>query len=157
MAAYIKIDGIDGEVTEKAHDKWIEVHSVNLGVTKSGGGAAGSVRNQGSAIFHDVRVSKTFDKSSPKIMELTAKGVRKKVNIHLCTTTEKGQQTYLAYELENCVISSYDANGGSQDRPSETLTLNFTKISCTYNPVDVGGAKGSNVEFKWDVDKDETY
>ena len=43
---------------------------------------------------------------------------------------------YLSIELENAMISNYSVSSGG-DRPTESLALNFTKI--TYNNTSMGG------------------
>ena len=156
MAAYIKFDGIDGECIEKDHDKWTELHSFTGAIHKSGVGASGSSRNAGSAIFEDMNITKTIDTSTPKLLKSMAHGERiKKVEIHVCTTTKKGQQPYLKYELSDCMISNYQIAGTGQDRANESMSLNFTKIKESYFATKPDGELGPVNEFGWDVDKDE--
>ena len=49
---------------------------------------------------------------------------------------------FLKIKLEDVLISSYQlagASGGGDDRPTESLSLNFTKIEFDYQPP--GGAE----------------
>jgi type VI secretion system secreted protein Hcp len=43
--------------------------------------------------------------------------------------------TFLAYELSNCGLSGYSTSSGG-DAPTESLSLNFTKIMFTYTERD---------------------
>lgn len=156
MAAYIKFDGIDGEVVEKDHDKWVEILSCSQVVHQPGAGAAGSARNKGSAVFEDILIRKLGDKSTAKILGLVAKGDRvKTIEIHFCTSTKKGQQAYLTYKLSDVLISSYSCDTSCKDRPQESMALNFAKIEFNYKEVKEGGELGAANPFGWDVNKDQ--
>ena len=72
MAAYIKFDGIDGEVVEKGHEKWTELTSFSNGAHKGGRGNTGSHRVAGVAEFHDINASKNSDKTTPKLLKAMA-------------------------------------------------------------------------------------
>src|SRR4030095_3819031 len=54
-------------------------------------------------------------------------------------------QTYLQFKLDNTLISSYSMSSGG-DRPSESLSLNFTKISISSINI-----KGETQNFKFDL------
>ena len=59
----------------------------------------------------------------------------------MTTTTAGKTDVYLAYELSECGVSGYSISTGG-DKPTESLTINFTKIMCTYTERDpkVGGS-----------------
>ncbi len=152
MAGFIKFDGIDGEVADGEHKNWIEWDTFSLGISKTGGSGVGSKRNAGTAICHDVHITKNVDKSSPKLFVLAAQGTRnKKVEIHQVESAE-GRKTYLVIELTDVMVSSYSTSGTCQSRPSESLSLNFTTIKVSYKPVDAAGKLGGAVEAKFDTD-----
>lgn len=154
MAIYMKFDGIDGEVVENKHDKWVEVHSSDISAHKQGGGQTGSQRVQGITIFEDVRVNKNIDKTTPKLLEAMSGGKHfSKVQIHFTVHTDDGPQTYLEYELKDVVITSYSISGHGEGRPGENMTLNFEEIKIEYFPVDSKGKKGAGVDFAWNVPK----
>jgi type VI secretion system secreted protein Hcp len=53
-----------------------------------------------------------------------------------------GTQVYAEYKLSDVLISGYSVSSGG-DRPSESLSLNFTKIEYTYNTQNPDGTIGS--------------
>lgn len=133
-AVFAKYDGIDGEATDADHDKWIDVLSIDWGVHKPGGGATGSTRRRGDVVLEDIVLVKEVDKASPKLTEAALTGkVFPKVEIHItASTTNEGRLTYYAYELTNVRVTSYSISGGQEGEdavPTETLTLNFEKIT----------------------------
>ena len=156
MAGFIKFDGVDGDSTDKNHKKWSFIDSFNqvISVPMSG---TGSRARRGDTVFHDVQVVKHVDAASPKLAQYTASGmVFAKVQIEVTgSQTDKGRETYFAYELKNVRISSYNVGGATTDQtttvPSETLMLNFEEIKNTYTGATPDGKPGGKVEYTWKV------
>jgi type VI secretion system Hcp family effector len=101
------------------------LYSYNVaGKGTSGGGTAGKTN------IHDLNFTKYVDKSSPTLFKYCAKGTHiPQVTIILRKGGGKaGQpQVYLKIKLQTVFISSYQqVNGGT--KPSESISLNFTKI-----------------------------
>ncbi|HKY60351.1 MAG TPA: type VI secretion system tube protein Hcp [Gemmatimonadota bacterium] len=78
-----------------------------------------------------VRILKRVDKSTPLIAQALARNQRFPVAT-LTVPKGGGSQEYLEIKLENVIISSYQT-GGTQDSPTETLSLNFTEIKFDYS------------------------
>lgn len=159
MAAYIKFDGVDGECKDKDHKSWSDIESFQQGLSQPGGGATGAARRRGDVVMHDVVIGKQLDKSSPKLAEAVCNGkVFPKVEIHLTASyTDEGRKTYLAYELKNVLVSSYQIGGAGQadQVPIETVSLNFEEIKFTYTENDAAGKKKGHVEYTWKVEEGE--
>jgi hypothetical protein len=89
-----------------------------------GGGASGKVK------FNEFRIVKVTDKASPNLFKACAKGEHfKSATITLAKKSGSGKKVYLVINLDEVVVSSYQAGsgGGGGARPVESLTLNFTK------------------------------
>ena len=155
MAAYIKFDGIDGESTDDKHKKWTDLESASLVMHRPTAGATGAARARGDVVLEDIACSKLLDKSSPKLAEAICKGkVFPKVEIHFTTgMADEGRTTYLAYELKNVLVSSYNLSGSGQSdmKPMESFSLNFEEIKKTYTEIGPDGKKVGNVDFAWKV------
>jgi type VI secretion system secreted protein Hcp len=144
MAIYMEYDGIKGDVTEEGHKKWIECSSCQFGVGRAiGGTASGASRGREASLCNvsEITITKPADAASQDLMREAMIGAvpGKKVKFEFVTTGRGDKaETYTTFELENCMISGFSlATGG--DRPSESLSLNFTKI--TYN-MSQGGETG---------------
>jgi type VI secretion system secreted protein Hcp len=136
MPIYMKYDGIDGDVTAEGHDKWIELQSLQFGTgrgiqTATGRGAD---REASAPSISEMVATKLMDLASSKLFLESLVGEGKKVQIDLCRTGEK-LEVYMTYELEDTLISSYSVSSGGE-RPMESLSLNFTKITQKYIPYD---------------------
>jgi type VI secretion system secreted protein Hcp len=159
MAGYIKFDGVDGECKDKDHKGWIDIESMSQGMRQPGRGATGASRRRGDVIVDDIQTTKLYDKSSPKLAEAVCNGkVFPKVEIHFtASTTDKGRETYLSYELKNVMVTSYNMSGvGQSDTPPmDSFSLNFEEIRCTYHQVSAAGKKEGKVEYSWKVEEGE--
>ena len=159
MAAYIKFDGVDGEVLDKDHQKWSDLLSFGQAVHQPGGAGTGATRRRGDVVLEDITCTKELDKASPKIAESICKGkVFPKVEIHLTASyTDAGRVTYYAYELTNVLVTSYNIGGSGQaeDVPTEEFSLNFEQIKVTYTEADNKGSTKGKVEYSWKVEEGE--
>ncbi len=150
---------INGESTVAAHDKWITVNSIQFGVGRgisSVGG--GGDRETSNPSFSEVTMSKSMDVASTELfMQATCGKSLGKAEIHFIQTggADAKGQVYLKIELEDVLVSSYSATSGG-DRPSESFSLNFTKISYQYDKFD-GGKVVTGTPKKWDLEKNEKY
>jgi type VI secretion system secreted protein Hcp len=151
MAIYMKIDGIDGQVTTQGFDKWIELLSTSIGIHRhTTTGAGGKAREGAHPEIQEIHVSKHFDKATPKILQDAVAGTfEKKVDIKWTTTTKQKVETYFHVELKDAGITSYQQSSGPDGVPMESLTLNFAKITFSPSPLDVKGQpqKGDVVNY----------
>jgi type VI secretion system secreted protein Hcp len=154
---YLKIEGIPGESADSAHRGEIEVASWSLGATQSTrptfGASSGAGRTMGGQPPKEppqgpggISVSKSYDKSSPKLAEACAKGTHFPKATLTVRKSGGGQQEYMTYELENVLISGYSLGGGGggaggSAQPMESLSINYTKIQFKNTP-DASGAAG---------------
>jgi type VI secretion system secreted protein Hcp len=137
MAAYLKYGTtIKGESLAQGHkgsDGWIEIGSVQWGVGRgiSTPVGAASKREASAPNVSEVTVTKQMDSTSPLLAQEALIGKAVTATIDLVETGADQLQTYLTLELTNTMISGYSMSSGG-GRPSESLSLNFTKIVFTY-------------------------
>lgn len=153
MPIYMKIDGIDGNVEAEGHAKWIEVNSLQFGVGRaitSGVGKA-SDRESSAPSISEVTVTKAMDAASPKIFAESCYGKSKpKIEFHLCKTDEGKLETYMEYTVSDVLISGYSVSSGG-DKPTESISFNFTKIEMKFVPWDDGHKKGTPIPAGYDL------
>jgi type VI secretion system secreted protein Hcp len=132
---FLKIDGIKGESSDAVHRDSIEGFSFSWGCSNtaavSGGGGAGK------ATFKEFTVTKKTDSSSAQLLLRCARGNHIPKATLTCRKTGGGDNGYLVIELENVLVSSYSqAADTTDDKPTESISLNFTKISYFYRSDD---------------------
>ncbi len=137
---FLKIEGVDGESADSDHKDWIEVlsfsQSVSKPVTWSGTG-----RYSGGTTFKEITTRKWIDKASPILMSSVCGGkVFPKVELQVRRDSlgTPNNQTYFTYTLSDVLISSASMSGssGETERPTESVSFNFTKIEMKYQEVD---------------------
>jgi type VI secretion system secreted protein Hcp len=159
MSAFAKYDGIDGEVEDGKHDKWIDILSVEWGAHKPGGGATGQSRRRGGAVVEDLTLTLEYEKAAPKLQEKCLMGdVIPKLEIVLTATYGGARAQYLKYELKNVMITSYQLAASGNDEagpPTVVIGNNFEEMRVTYTQYDDTGASQGNVETSHKVAKGE--
>ena len=137
MPIYMKYDGIDGAATAQGHEKWIELHSAQLGVNRhiTNPTGQGTNREASAPSVSEITVTKVLDCASTGLFKASLWGEGKKVKIDFCKTDKDKLEPYYQYELEEVLVSGYSVTS-SGDRPRETISLNFTKI--TFNDISMG-------------------
>lgn len=151
---YIKFEGIDGEVQDGNHKKWCEVIEFDQAHIQVSGNSSG--RGTPEILFDEIRIVKTIDKASPKLAEAVCRGtVYPTVEIEVTTSAfNTSRSTYLNFNLENVIVTSYTVGGIAQSEnvPCEALKLSFEKITMTYTELDASGKSKGNVSYSWTID-----
>ena len=140
MPIYIKYGDIKGDVSAEGHkgsDGWVEVNSFQFGVGRGiASPTGGSADREASApSVSEITLSKTMDVSSYRWLEEALWGEGQAVTIDFVKTDKDKLEVYAQYVLTDCMVSGYSVSSGG-DRPTESLSLNFTKI--TFNDITMG-------------------
>ena len=148
---FLKIDGIKGESVDAGHRDEIEINSWSWGASNpvlAGGGGGGT----GKVSMQDFHFVCSHDKSSPLLMLSCAQGTHiPKVVLTVRRTTPTGApEEYLTITLEEVLVSSFSSsapppNGGAQAPPTQSISLNFTKITFAHT------SNGTVTTAGWDV------
>lgn len=138
MAIYMKYGTLAGEVTAEGYKDWVEVSSLQWGVGRgiSAGAGGGSKREASAPSVSEITITKSFDAFSPLAMKEALGGKASVVKLELTQTDGKGKHiAYQKYILTDTLVSGYSISSGG-DRPSESLSLNFTKVDSEYLKID---------------------
>ncbi|MBU6419096.1 MAG: type VI secretion system tube protein Hcp [Proteobacteria bacterium] len=155
MAIYIKYTNptVDGDVTTTGFEKQIEVHSFQWGVGRGIGSPTGASGNREASTpsVSEVTVSKSLDNASGGLLkEALSSGGKAKLVISFVRTDGTGADTFLEITLTDTMISGYSMSSGG-DKPSESLSFNFTKIEVKFTPMKEDGTKGSPFPVTYDL------
>ena len=70
VSVYLKVPLIDGEVTTEGFRGWIELNSLQYGVSRNvSSGAGGNTRESSAPNIGEIVVTKHFDKASAKLYQ----------------------------------------------------------------------------------------
>jgi type VI secretion system secreted protein Hcp len=158
MAAFMQLKGIEGEATDNNHQKWVLIESMSSAIHRTiTDGARDMERVRGRTMLPDVIVVRQLDKSSTKLEEACANGTfYDQVVLHLCTTVGNAQEPYLKYTLHDVIITNYSFHGNAEahPRPSESVSLGYTKVEWEYVQIDPKtGKKQGSVPASYDPGK----
>ncbi|MEI6159401.1 MAG: type VI secretion system tube protein Hcp [Roseococcus sp.] len=138
MAIFLKYGTIKGETTQVTHKEWIEISSFQFGVGRgiSSGVGGASKREATAPSVSEIVLTKTMDIASPLLLKDAIGGQAVVAKIEITQTDNSGKHvSFQKYILTNTLISGYSLSSGG-DRPSESLSLNFTKIDSEYLNID---------------------
>jgi type VI secretion system secreted protein Hcp len=148
-AMFLKIDGVDGESQDQTHANEIEIQSFSWGaiyVPGSAGGGAGKVSMQ------DLSLVRRLDKASPQLMLACATGKHFPEAVLVCRKSGDPAVEYYKITLSDVLVSSVQTGGSAGDTvPTESVSLNFTKIKWEYVPVDATGTAQEPVVAEYDL------
>ena len=154
MPIYMEYAGIKGNVTDESYKDHIAVHSFQFGVGRGIASPDGSSKDREASTpsVSEIVITKSFDISSVKLFEESLMGKGKKATIKWALTApgEGATETFLEYTLENCLVSGYSVSSGG-DNPSESISLNFTKIEMKYTPSAADNVSEAPQPFGWNL------
>lgn len=155
--SYVKIDGIEGESTDSKHSGWIEAIHFSAGVSQTVSITASSAggATTGRADVRPFTFFKEVDSSSPKLFQACAAGTHfNKITIAMHRSGGDEKVKFLEYELTNCIISDVSINSGSEDFPTESISIDFGKIIVSYvKQYRKGGGPAGKIMAGWDLQK----
>lgn len=149
---FLKLDGIDGESTDDKHKGEIDVLSWSWGETNSGSHSTGGGGGAGKVSMQDFHFVMESNKATPKLMLACASGQHIKKAVLTCRKAGGEQQEYLKVTMDDLLVSSYQTGGsGSSVKPSDQISLNFSKIEFEYKPQKPDGTLDAPVKAGWDL------
>lgn len=150
MAIYMQIEGIEGTVTEDKHKKWIEVDRLGFSVSREVAMVSGKVADRANAKpqFAEISTGKSYDDASPKLFTWGTVGTAKKVVIHF---TKDDNNTFIEITLTDTLLSRYSLDGAGASDPSESFSLNYTKIEIKRIPYDAQNKAGTPIPVGYDL------
>ena len=130
-AAYIKYDGIDGEVTEAKYKGAIELTAWGWQLSESA--------EPGVPIVRPIELTKQADSTTPKLHEFLLNGIKAPTAfIAFTTTIGEIELEYMKIEMTNVMVSSYSTSTSSprDSKPFENVSLNFDSYCVTSSYID---------------------
>lgn len=132
-----EIDGIKGESTSEQREGAIELlsfeldHGVAMPLTS---GPSASARAFGHDAQQEFTITKYVDIASPTLNLLYSSGDDiKKVEVTAFKLDKSGEVLVdHAIAFDSCIVTNLSAGGGSGDRPIETVTFSYKKITWDY-------------------------
>jgi len=133
-AIYVKIPGLQGDVTTKGYEGYFTADSFSFGVEremKESGEKGGTQDiNIGIGELQECTISKSLDSTSSHLAQFAINGNSPgTAEIDFVEVGGSGEATtYLKYKLDRVFVKSWSTSGDADDRPTEEVTFVYTGL-----------------------------
>ncbi|AQS86735.1 hypothetical protein AA101099_0095 [Neoasaia chiangmaiensis NBRC 101099] len=158
MGIYLKYGDAQGDVTETNHTNWIELLDAQWSMSRTIRSSVGIGKNREStsAYVSELTLTKYIDASSHTLSTYAFVGQAKQAQIDFTRVNEGGETLFRSLILKDSITSSLVNSGHGKDRPTETLTLNFTEITIEDYGEGADGSKTGPKRIIYDLTQAKT-
>lgn len=150
----LKIEEIGGESMIKAHEGEMDVLAWSWGMSQSGSMHVGGGGGAGKANVQDITITKFIDKASVNLMRSCLNGVHLKEAILTVRKAGKDPVDYVVITMSPVLVTSLSTGGsGGEDRLTENVTLNFSKVKTSYTPQKEDGTADAAIDLTWNIEQ----
>ncbi|HUO23139.1 MAG TPA: type VI secretion system tube protein Hcp [Caulobacteraceae bacterium] len=149
---FIKIGDLKGESRDKTHKDEIDVLAWSWGVSNSGTSHMGGGSGAGKANVQDLSFTKYFDLASPSLLLACCTGKHfDEVKLTVRKAGEKPLE-YIIITLTEVIVTSVSTGGsGGEDRLTENVSLNFSKVKVQYVEQMKDGSSGGKPDMTYNI------
>jgi type VI secretion system secreted protein Hcp len=144
----LEIEGIQGDSSESKGSP-IQGYSYDVKSPRDAASGLPTGKRTFAPSFSDISITKSVGKSSPLLMLACCKGTHfPSATITCRKSADAGTpaEPFMQIKLTDVLISSYQSSGGGVDAPTDSISINFTKIEFSYKSAD-----GSVSRASWDL------
>jgi len=149
---FIKIGTVAGESVDASHKGEIDVLSWSWGASQSGAGHTGGGSGAGKVQIQDLTLTKYIDKASATLFKMCCAGEHLDQALLVVRKAGGKPLEYLKITMNQVMVTSISTGGsGGQDRLTENITLNFSKVKMEYTPQTDKAGGDPSVVAGWDI------
>ena len=154
---FLKLDGIDGESQDATHAKEIDVLAWSWGASQSGTTHMGQGGGGGKVNVQDLSITKYVDSATNNLLQRTFDGKHIKEATLVVRKAGGTPLEYLTIKMTDVMVSSVSTGGsGGEDRLTENVVLNFSKVEIIYKPQKEDGSADADKLAGWDIAENKT-
>jgi type VI secretion system secreted protein Hcp len=114
--------------------------------------AANTERTVGRPQFSEISFSKMSDLSTTEMYKACTQGTKiGTAKLHVGRVENGKYMSFFTYEFTNAMISNISTGGGG-GIPSDSFSLNFTKIKCDYTQQQADSTSKGTGTWNWDLE-----
>ncbi len=149
MDMFLEIDGIPGEATEKGHEHWIPVLSVDWGVSQAIAAHHGGGGGAGKAEFRPAAFMAWTSAATPLLFEACASGRHIADARFEALRAGDRPMVFVRWDLEDILVTTLGMSGGTPIAGS--FELSYRRIRVTTYAQDPKGGPGTATARGWDL------
>lgn len=154
MTYFLQLDGIAGDSTARGREKWIEVSSIDWGVSKSTDVAVGrGGARSGRVTVQPVSFSAPLSIATPALFLTCVQGraVREAL-FEAVVDGQAGPLVTLRIELKDVLLGTLDLSGtDGEPRPTTRFSMAYGEITLTAFGVSDNGSQGDSATATWNA------
>lgn len=113
--------------------------------------ASNTERTAGRPSFTEISFSKMSDLSTTELYKACTQGTKiGDAKLHVGRVENGTYMPFFTYTFTNAMISQISTSGGG-GVPSDSFTINFTKIQCDYTQQQADSTKKGTGTWNWDL------
>jgi type VI secretion system secreted protein Hcp len=156
MAIYMKYSSpyIKGGVTTTGFAGQTNITSFQWGIGRGVGSPIGGATNREASTpsVSEIVLTKDEDEASGKLLQEAYSGAGKATAVlSFVRTDAKGGVAFLEYTLTNVMLSSWSTSAGGDGKPTESFSLNFTKVETKFIAQKADGTAGDSFPVTYDL------
>lgn len=149
---FLKLGGIDGESQDATHKNEIDILAWSWGASQSGTTHMGKGGGGGKVNVQDLSFTHYIDSASHMLLQRCFDG--KHIDKGTLVVRKAGGTPleYVTIVMEDIMVTSVSTGGsGGEDRLTENVVLNFSKVDFTYKPQKEDGSADADKKAGWDI------
>lgn len=151
-SVFLKLTDIKGESTAVGHEGEIDILSWSWGASNPATIGTRGGLSAGRVAITDLTLMKFLDSATPKLFELVTRGTHTPKAELIVRKEGDARFDYLRITLEDVRVSSLQLSAAT-DRPSESVSLSFGKVTVEYRPQSPTGSGLTWIPASWDLTK----
>ncbi len=152
MSYFLELDGIPGNSVARGREKWLDVDSIDWGVSQSTDVAAGrgGVR-QGRATLKPMAFTAAVSGATPALfLACVQSRSLSEATFESVLDGQSGTLVALRIELKDVRLGTLDLSGvDGQARPATRFSLDYGEITITTFAVSDDGSQGDSSSATW--------
>lgn len=154
---FLKLEGVDGEAQDAKHKKEIDILAWSWGASQSGTTHMGAGGGGGKANIQDLSFTKYIDSASHILLQRTFDGKHIPEGTLVVRKAGGTPLEYYTIKMTDIMVTAVSTGGsGGEDRLTENVTLNFSKVEISYVPQKEDGTGEAAKKAGWDIAENKT-
>lgn len=155
---FLKLDSIKGEAQDAMHKDEIDVLGWSWGASQSGTTHMGAGGGGGKVNIQDMSLTKYVDSASHALLKKVFDGSHIKEATLVVRKAGGSPLEYIVILMEDVMVTSVSVGGsGGEDRLTENVSLNFSKVTYNYRPQKEDGTGGADKIEGWDIAENKPH